>query len=89
MKKAYVIAGHGTTFLSSKPTQNGMPKFFEPSTFDSVWVTDDKFEAEEKWHSFKHKFSWWHEMGVGVIELDNSDGIYDSAIAVCKQVSKS
>ena len=88
MKKAYVIAGHGTTFLSNKPTQNGMPKFFEPSTFDGVWVTDDKLEAEEKWNSFKHKFSWWYEIGVGVIELDNSDGIYDSAIAVCKQVSK-
>ena len=29
MKKAYVIAGHGTTFLSSKPTKNGMPKFLE------------------------------------------------------------
>ena len=88
MKKAYVIAGHGTTFLSIKPTQNGVPKFFEPSTFDGVWVTDDKFEAEEKWHSFKHKLTWWHEIGVGVIELDNADGIYDSAIANCKQVSK-
>lgn len=88
MKKAYVIAGIGTKFLSSKLTKNGMPKFFEPSTFDNVWVTDDKFEAEEKWYSFKHKLAWWYEMGVGVIELDNSDGAYDSAIADCKQVSK-
>ena len=47
MKKVYVIAGEGTTFLSKNLTKNGKPKFFEPSTFDNVWVTDDKFEAEE------------------------------------------
>ena len=54
MKKVYVIAGEGTTFLSKNLTKNGKPKFFEPSTFDNVWVTDDKFEAEEKWHSLRH-----------------------------------
>ena len=54
MKKVYVIAGEGTTFLSKNLAKNGKPKFFEPSTFDNVWVTDDKFEAEEKWHSLRH-----------------------------------
>ena len=84
MKKVYVIAGEGNTFLSKNLTKNGKPKFFEPSTFDNVWVTDDKFEAEEKWHSLGHSVNR-HAMGVGVIELDNSDGIYDSALNACKK----
>ena len=84
MKKVYVIAGEGTTFLSKNLAKNGKPKFFEPSTFDNVWVTDDKFEAEEKWHSLGHSVNRY-AMGVGVIELDNSDGIYDSALNACKK----
>lgn len=81
MSKVYVIS-NSTGFLSKTKTKTGQPKFFEPKTMNKVWITMDRFEAEEMEYQLKLKgYINQYDTSAGIVELDNDNGMYDSFLS--------